>query len=197
MSGRDDFGVGREDLASRNAALRNQIDGMLSDLRRRTAEIQQKQAQAAQQTYEVASDDGMITVRVDATGTVQEVALSPKAFERSTPDKLARTITSVIREATGTAQRALQNEFAPMADTSNVPVIPGVPSLQGLLQSGPLVEPPDPTTERAQRRSAESASPAPAGPPSRPQPQVRSRPAPEEDWDDWNWDGTNRRGGRR
>lgn len=194
MSGRDEFGAGREDLASRNAALRDQIDSMLSDLRRRTAEIQQKQAEAARQTFEIASDDGMVTVRVDATGTVQELQLSPKAFERTTPDKLARTITSVIREAAGTAQRTLQSEFAPIADTSNIPEIPGVPSLQGLLNSGPLVEPPDPAAERAQRRSDESAaSSSQQGPP-----QVRTRPAAEDDWDgDWDWDGTNRRGGRR
>ncbi|MCI2416234.1 YbaB/EbfC family nucleoid-associated protein [Saccharopolyspora sp. K220] len=193
MSGRDDYGVGREDLASRNAALRDQIDSMLSDLRRRTAEIQQKQAEAAQQTYEVASDDGMVTVRVDATGTVQDLQLSSKAFERTTPDKLARTITSVLREAAGTAQRTLQSEFAPMADTSNVPEIPGIPSLQGLLRSGPLVEPPDPAAERAQRRSDETAAPTGRQGP----PQVRNRPSSDDEWDDWDWDGTNRRGGRR
>ncbi|MGP4016297.1 YbaB/EbfC family nucleoid-associated protein [Saccharopolyspora sp. 5N708] len=192
MTWRDDSSAAREDLGARNAALRNQIDDMLSDLRRRTAEIQEKQAEAARQTYEVASEDGTVTVRVDATGTVQEVALSPKAFERSTPEKLAASITSVIREASGTAQRTLRDQFAPMTDTTNVPEIPGIPSLQGLISSGPLVEPPDPEAERAQRRSADTAGPTGAR-----QPEVRSRPAPEDDWDDWNWDDSNRRGGRR
>ncbi|RKT82896.1 Conserved DNA-binding protein YbaB [Saccharopolyspora antimicrobica] len=192
MSGRDDFEAGRQDLAARNAALRDQIDTMLSDLRRRTAGIQEKQDAAARQTFEVASDDGMVTVRVDATGTVQELALSSKAFERTTPEKLARSITSVIREASGTAQRQLQSEFAPLADTSDVPEIPGVPSLAGLLTRGPLVQPPDPELERRQRREEDTA--AASSNRSEP-PQVRTKP--EDDWDDdWNWD-DNRRGGRR
>ncbi|MDA3626768.1 YbaB/EbfC family nucleoid-associated protein [Saccharopolyspora sp. WRP15-2] len=192
MSGRDDFDAGRQDLAARNAALRDQIDNMLSDLRRRTAEIQEKQSAAAQQTFEVASDDGMVTVRVDATGTVQELALSPKAFERTTPEKLARSITSVIREAAGTAQRQLQSEFAPLADVSDVPEVPGVPSLAGLLRQGPLVEPPNPDVERQQRRAEDSAAPASN---SAPPPQVRT--APDDEWDDdWEWE-NNRRGGRR
>ncbi|MFB9566294.1 YbaB/EbfC family nucleoid-associated protein [Saccharopolyspora hordei] len=184
--------VGRdEDLAARNAALRDQIDSMLADLRRRTADIQEKQAAAAQQTHEISSDDGMVTVRVDATGTVQELSLSPKAFERTTPEKLSRTITSVIREAAGTAQRHLQAEFAPLADVSDVPEVPGVPSLAGLLRQGPLVEPPDPEAERRKRREEESA--ASAKNQSQPQ-QVGARS--DDEWDDWDWD-ANRRGGRR
>ncbi|MER7015663.1 YbaB/EbfC family nucleoid-associated protein [Saccharopolyspora sp. NPDC000359] len=191
MSGRDDFEAGRQDLAARNAALRDQIDTMLSDLRRRTAGIQEKQEAAARQTVEIASDDGMVTVRVDATGTLQELALSPKAFERTTPEKLARSITSVVREASGTAQRQLQSEFAPLADVSAVPEVPGVPSLAGLLRQGPLVEPPDPDAERRQRREDDAATPAS----NRPEPpQVRTKP--DDDWDDWDWD-SSRRGGRR
>lgn len=179
-----DFDPAGSDKAARNAALRNQIDDMLADLRERTTAIEEKQDEAAQRSFEVSSDDGMITVRVDATGTVQEVRLSDKAFQRTTPDKLAAGITSVIREASGTAQRQLRSTFAPEADTSNVPEVPGMPSLQGLLRGTPLVEPPDPDAERARRRSEESADEAP---------QVQARP----DWDDdWDWDNS-RRGGRR
>ena len=185
MSGRDDFG--REEKAARNAALRNQIDDMLADLRKRTADIQDKQEAAAQRTFEASSDDGMVTVRVDATGTVQEVRLSDKAFERTNPEKLARTVTSVIREASGTAQRNLQSTFSAEADVSNVPEVPGMPSLQGLINSGPLVEPPDPDAERARRRSEESQPGRAAA-----APQMRTGP---DDWDD-DWE-NNRRGGRR
>ncbi|MBQ0926212.1 YbaB/EbfC family nucleoid-associated protein [Saccharopolyspora endophytica] len=186
MSGRDFDGSSDEKVA-RNAALRNQIDDMLDDLRKRTADLQEKQAAAAQQTFEASSDDGMVNVRVDATGTVQEVRLSDKAFERTNPEKLARSITSVIREASGTAQRQLQSTFAAEADVSNVPEVPGVPSLQGLLNSGPLVEPPDPDAERARRRSEEAQSGRAAT-----APQVQAAP---DDWDD-DWE-SNRRGGRR
>jgi DNA-binding protein YbaB len=181
-----DFDGASSEKAARNAALRNQIDDMLSDLRKRTADIEEKQAEAAQRSFEVSSDDGVITVRVDATGTVQEVRLSDKAFQRTTPDKLAAGITSVLREAAGTAQHQLRSTFAAEADTSNVPEVPGMPAIQGLLRGTPLVEPPDPETERARRRSEEAAE-------HRAAPQVNARP----DWeDDWDWDNS-RRGGRR
>ena len=180
-----DFDPAGSDKAARNAALRNQIDDMLADLRERTNAIEEKQDEAAQRSFEVSSDDGMITVRVDATGTVQEVRLSDKAFQRTTPDKLAAAITSVVLEASGTAQRQLQSTFAPETDISNVPEVPGMPSLQGLLRGTPLVQPPDPDAERAQRRSQESGD-------ARQAPQVQARP----DWDDdWDWD-DGRRGGR-
>ncbi|MDR7302457.1 YbaB/EbfC family nucleoid-associated protein [Haloactinomyces albus] len=98
MSGED---ARRRELEARNAGLRTQIDSMLSDLQR-------KQAEAAQRTHEVASEDGMVTARVDATGTLEELTLSPKTFERSSPESLARAITSVVREASGGAQQARQ-----------------------------------------------------------------------------------------
>lgn len=144
----------RRELESRNAGLRGQIDSMLSDLRRRTAELGEKRAEAAQRTTEVTSEDGMVTVEVDAAGTLTELTLAPKAFERSTPDRLARTITTVIREASGTAQRGLQETFAPLAEGGpDLPeVVPGLPGFKDALGDlGPLVEAPDPAAERARR----------------------------------------------
>ena len=126
MSARDES----SDLAARNAALRNQIDDMLADLRERTAQLREKQDAAAAKTHEVTSEDGVITVRVDATGIVQQLSLGPKAFERSTPEGLAEQITSVIREATGTAQRELRAEvLAHRGDPGDVLAQVGAPDL--------------------------------------------------------------------
>ncbi|GAA2776027.1 YbaB/EbfC family nucleoid-associated protein [Saccharopolyspora taberi] len=158
MSARDesDPAARRRELENRNAALHGQIDGMLADLRRRTAEIQEKQAEAAQRTHQLTSEDGMVTATVDASGTLQKLELSPKAFERGTPDRLAATITSLIREATGTAQQSLQAEFAGLAETPDLPsIVEGAPMLQDFFNSSPLFTPPDPATERASRTGSE------------------------------------------
>ncbi|GAB2687000.1 hypothetical protein GCM10027271_57290 [Saccharopolyspora gloriosae] len=154
MSDPDPTGAARrQELRTSNDALRGQIDGMLADLRRRTAEIQEKQTEAAAKTHEVVSDDGVVTARVDATGTLEQLLLSTKAFDRTTPEQLARTITSVVREATGNAQQSLQSDFAALAETPDLPdVFAGAPSLTDFLpSSGPLVAPPDPAAERAAR----------------------------------------------
>lgn len=153
MSDPDPTGAARrQELRTSNDALRGQIDGMLADLRRRTAEIQEKQTEAAAKTHEVVSEDGVITARVDATGTLDQLLLSAKAFERTTPEQLARAITSVVREATGSAQQSLRSDFAALAEPPDLPdVFAGAPSLADFLPSGPLVAPPDPATERAAR----------------------------------------------
>ncbi len=180
----------RSELEARNASLRKQIDNMVSQLGRRTSALRQKQAEATQQTSEVTSEDGLVTARVNATGALQELTLAPKAFERTSPERLARVVTSVIREASGTRRRAMREQFEPMVQ--DVPdlseLVPGAPSLKGLLRSGPLVEPPDPEVERAQRAGAlapesKTSSPHQETPaPSRPKRQ--SRPRLDDDDDD-------------
>lgn len=184
----------KRELEARNAGLRGQIDSMLADLQKRTAELNEAREEAAARTTEVTSQDGMVTVRVDAVGTLQELTLAPKAFERSTPDKLARTITSVIREATGGAQQSLQDTFAPMTEPGPdiSEVVSGLPSFKEIFGGlGPLVTPPDPAAERAQQ----TGSPAPASPPPAPpappaqsappaQPRPSRRAAPADDFDD-------------
>ncbi len=125
-----------------------------SGLDRQAAELRQRQDELAQQSTKVTSEDGLVTARVDASGTVQEVQLSPKAFERSRPEQLARTITSVVREASGRANQAMRAQFEPM--TEDMPdlsdILPGAPSFKELFGGG-LGEAPDPDAERAQRAS--------------------------------------------
>lgn len=164
----------RRELQARNEGLRSQIDNMMSDLRRRTDELQERQAEVAGTVHEVTSEDRMVTARVDATGTLQELTLAPKAFERTSPERLARTITSVIREASGAAQQQLHEKFEPM--TRDVPdlsdILPGAPSFQDFL-TNPLGAPPDPAAERAKRGGT-----APPPPTSNP------RNTPVDDYDD-------------
>jgi DNA-binding protein YbaB len=171
----------KRELEARNAGLRSQIDSMLSDLQRRTAELREKREEAAERTTEVTSQDGMVTVKVDAVGTLQELTLAPKAFERNTPERLARTITSVIREATGGAQQSLQEAFGPITEAGPdiADVVPGAPSFKDLFGDlGPLVTPPDPAAERA-RQTGAPPPPPPPPPPSAPRPSAPgpSRPA--------------------
>ncbi len=155
--------LSRSEMRARSAEMRSQIDGLVEDFRRRTQEIQERQAEAAAKTHEVTSEDGMVTVRVDANGTLLELTLSPKTFERSSPGRLASTITSVIREASGSAHQYLREQFEPL--TRDAPdladLIPGAPSVKDILSSSdhPLGAHPDPAAEQARRTG--TGSPAP------------------------------------
>ena len=151
----------REGLEARNAGLRSQIDSMLSDLRRRTAQLGEKREEAAQRTTEVTSRDGLVTVSVDAVGTVRELTLAAKAFERTTPERLGHTITSVLREAAGRAQQGLQETFGPTTEDGPeiADVVSGVPEFKDVVgAAGPLVPPPDPAAERARQASDPSSA---------------------------------------
>jgi DNA-binding protein YbaB len=165
-------------MQARNAEMRSHIDSLMEDFRKRTQEIQERQAEAAAKTHEVTSDDGMVTVKVDANGTLQELTLSPKAFERSSPGRLAGTITSVIREASGSAHQYLREQFEPLTqDTPDLAdLIPGAPSFKDILSSEnhPLGAHPDPGSEQAKRTGSQPPESAP-GP--------RSRVA-DDDYDD-------------
>lgn len=146
-------------MQARNAEMRSQIDDLMEDFRKRTQEIQERQAEAAGKTHEVTSEDGMVTVEVDANGTLQKLALSPKTFERSSPERLADAITSLIRQASGSAHQYLREQFEPL--TRDAPdladLVPGAPSLKDLLSADdhPLGARPDPAAERAKRTGTE------------------------------------------
>ncbi len=154
-----DPAASRQEKENRNAALRGRIDDMLSDLRRRTGDLRDKQAEAARRSHEVTSEDGVVTARVDATGTLQELTLADKAFDRVSPERLARTITSVVREASGGAQQTLRTEFEALAQAPDpADIAPGFSGMSDLFPSGPLVEPPDPAAERTGRAESEASS---------------------------------------
>lgn len=167
----------RSEMQARNTEMRAQIDGLVEDFRKRTQEIRQRQAEAAGKTHEVSSEDGMVTVEVDANGTLQQLTLSPKTFERSSPERLAGTILSVIRQASGSAHQYLREQFEPL--TRDAPdladLVPGAPSVQDLLSADdhPLGAHPDPAAEKAKRTG--TAPPAAAS-------DSRSRVA--DDYDD-------------
>ncbi|HEY8372755.1 MAG TPA: YbaB/EbfC family nucleoid-associated protein [Pseudonocardiaceae bacterium] len=139
------------DLRAINSALRAQMEEMLKELNRRTADLRAAQERVAQLSQEVTSTDGMVTVRVDATGALTDLVLSPRAFERSTPERLGQTIKSVIQQATAAARNAMQAEFAPLTEGVDLPdlpdLVPGAPSIRDLVITQPPVPPVEPAPE--------------------------------------------------
>ena len=129
----------RAQLEGRNAAMRQQVDSLLVGLNRQTAALNSAQAQAAAVTGRATSADGLVTVTVNAAGIVIDVQFTPSAFDRSTPEKLARSVVAVAQQAAAAAQHQVEVALAPVR--SNVPdlpdLFPGAPSLKDLLPSRP------------------------------------------------------------
>lgn len=129
----------RAQLEARNAAMRDKVDSLLAGLNRQTAALQAAQQQAAAVTGRVTSQDGLVTVTVNAAGVVTGVEFAPSAFTRSTPDKLARSVVAVAQQAAGGAREELDAALAPVR--GNLPdlpdIFPGAPGIKDLVQPAP------------------------------------------------------------
>ncbi|GLZ31395.1 hypothetical protein Lesp02_35830 [Lentzea sp. NBRC 105346] len=129
------------ELEARNAALRSQVDTMLANLERQTAELKQAQADALAKTGKATSKDGLVEATVNAGGIVTDVKLAPAAFERSTPEKLGRSIVETIQRAALQAREQADAALAPYQEgLPDLPdLFPGAPSLKDLIPKAPPV----------------------------------------------------------
>ena len=94
-----------------------QVDAVVADLRARAAQLREQQASALSSSGSASSQDGTVRVVVDATGVVTALELTPSVFDRTTPEKLARTVVATAqaaaREARGQANAAWDSIRAP------------------------------------------------------------------------------------
>lgn len=175
-----------EQRAAKVAELRQQADGALAGLRAQMAAVKQAQQQALSSTGEATSRDGSVQVAVDATGVVTALKLSPNAFERTTPDKLAQAVVATIQAAAAKARAKVSETLAPVrAQSANVLAAAG--SAVGI-NAGQLSTPEVPRTasdptgqddpwRQAQAAPQQSYSPRPTTPPAAP-PAARPAPSP-------------------
>jgi DNA-binding protein YbaB len=98
-------------LAEQRLTPQEQIDSVVTELRSRAAKIRENQAAALSTTGEAASHDGTVRATVDATGVLTALSFTPSLFERSTPDKLARTIVATVQAAASQARGKAAEAF--------------------------------------------------------------------------------------
>lgn len=137
----------RAELEARNAAMREQVDSLLTELHKKTAEVREAQAQAMAITATAVSKDGSVRATVDSGGALTSLEFSPSAFERTTPDKLARLTTETVQQAIAKARTELNEVLAPAQQGASIDLsemLPGVPSLADLIPKPPVV--PQPST---------------------------------------------------
>ncbi|GAA3842326.1 YbaB/EbfC family nucleoid-associated protein [Saccharothrix violaceirubra] len=142
----------RAELEARNAAMREQVDTLLGELREKTAQLRETQERALAVTASAVSKDGTVKASVDASGALTSLEFAPSAFDRhQTPDKLARLATETVRQAIAKARTEVEETLAdartgPSLDLSEL--LPGVPPLSELVPKPPVVADPPATTRR-------------------------------------------------
>ncbi len=141
----------RAELEARNAAMREQVDTLLAELKTKTAELRETQARAQAITATAVSKDGSVRASVDSTGALTSLEFAPNAFERTTPDKLGRLATETVLQAVAKARTELNEVLAPAQQGGSVDLselLPGVPSLSDLIPKPPAVPQPQTSTPR-------------------------------------------------
>ena len=135
----------RAELEARNAAMREQVDSLLAELKKKTADLQETQARAMAITATAVSKDGAVRATVDSAGALTSLEFSANAFERTTPDKLARLATETVQQAVAKARTELNEVLAPAQQGASIDLsemLPGVPSLADLIPQPPAVPQP-------------------------------------------------------
>lgn len=124
-----------EESRAANYRMKRLVDSMLDGLDRQRADLPGACERLAVSRSSAWSSDQLVEVTVDAYGIVVEVELSAKAFETSTPQRLARSITEAARTAAELAQQQRAQIIAPIIETTegllDLPdLFPGAPSLR-------------------------------------------------------------------
>jgi len=181
-------GDDRARLEARNAAMKDQMDTLLENFERQTAQLRDAQAAAAETTAQVSSPDGLVRATIDAGGSLAKLEFAPNAFERTTPAQLANTVQTLVRQGSLQVKQKIADLMAPI--TEGLPdladLVEGAPSLAGLVPEIPSYldeePPPAPRPESYEDTGSilrnEAAPPMPA---PKPAPKRVRPPRADED----------------
>ena len=143
MAGLDDDD--RASMEARNAAMKEQMNGLLDKFNEQTRLLEEAQQAAASTTATVTSEDGSVTVTVDATGAMTDLRFEAKSFKQADPEKFARIVMQTVHTASTQVKQSMAELVGPV--TEDLPdlseLVDGAPSLRGLMPKMPdFSEPP-------------------------------------------------------
>ncbi|OXM43023.1 hypothetical protein CFP75_40490 [Amycolatopsis alba DSM 44262] len=119
--------------------MKDQVDTLLEQFERQTAQLRDAQEAASQTSATVVSQDGLVRATIDATGTLAKLEIQPNAFERTNPAQLANTVLTLVRQGSLQVKQQVADLMAPI--TEGLPdlsdLIEGAPSLRGLMPAIP------------------------------------------------------------
>ncbi|NBH06436.1 YbaB/EbfC family nucleoid-associated protein [Amycolatopsis sp. SID8362] len=115
--------------------MKDQMDTLLENFERQTAQLRDAQAAAAETTAQVSSPDGLVRATIDAGGSLAKLEFAPATFERTTPAQLANTVQTLVRQGSLQVKQKIADLMAPI--TEGLPdladLVEGAPSLAGLV----------------------------------------------------------------
>ncbi|EWC60772.1 hypothetical protein UO65_3913 [Actinokineospora spheciospongiae] len=127
-------------LRARNAAAKEQVDGLLDTFRQQTEALREAQDAALRASASLTSKDGLVRASVDSSGALSALEFAPSAFDRSTPEALARAVLQLARQGAAEVRERVSDLMAPVSgglpDLSDL--FDDAPSLRGLMAGIPV-----------------------------------------------------------
>jgi nucleoid-associated protein EbfC len=91
------------------------MDKLLQQVEQMQGEMQKAQDELASQTVEATAGGGMVTVKANGAGEIQEVKIDPKAIDPNDPEMLEDMILAAVNEAIRSAQSLAEAKLGGLA----------------------------------------------------------------------------------
>jgi DNA-binding YbaB/EbfC family protein len=91
------------------------MDKLLQQVEQMQGEMQKAQDELASETVEATAGGGMVTVKANGSGEIQEVKIDPKAIDPNDPEMLEDMILAAVNEAIRSAQSLAEAKLGGLA----------------------------------------------------------------------------------
>ena len=101
------------------------MNKLLQQAQQMQQQMEQVQAELADQVVEASAGGGMVTVKATGAGEVKEIKIDPKAIDPDDPELLEDTVLAAVNEALRSAQALAQSKLGAMTGLGGL----GLPGL--------------------------------------------------------------------
>lgn len=104
------------------------MNKMMQQVQQLQAQMEQAQAELANETVEASAGGGMVTVTATGALEIKEIKIAPEAIDPDDPDLLADMVLAAVNEALRSAQSLQQSKLGGMAGLGDLGGL-GLPGL--------------------------------------------------------------------
>jgi nucleoid-associated protein EbfC len=91
------------------------VNKLMQQAQQMQSQMEQVQAELADQVVEASAGGGMVTVKATGAGEVKEIKIDPKAIDADDPEFLEDAVLAAVNEALRSAQALAQSKLGSVA----------------------------------------------------------------------------------
>jgi nucleoid-associated protein EbfC len=91
------------------------MNKLLQQVEQMQGQMQKAQDELATETVEATAGGGMVTVKANGAGEIQEIKIDPKAIDPNDPEMLEDMVLAAVNEAIRSAQSLVEAKLGPLA----------------------------------------------------------------------------------